>query len=184
MYNYNHGMKKHDSVGSPDASNIHDASNLPLHGCPSFREFLVQRRGIVMTLTIYYDGQFWVGVIETQENGNLKAYRYVFGTEPSDAEVLEFVNYRLLAVITKSTQLEIKVKRSLNKRINPKRLQRQVAKEMKKKGISTQAQEAIKEEIESRKIERKKLKKQRDDAFKQKQWEIKKQKAKQKHKGR
>ncbi|GIN94409.1 hypothetical protein J6TS1_02790 [Siminovitchia terrae] len=137
-----------------------------------------------MTLTIYYDGQFWVGVIEIQENGRLKAYRYVFGTEPSDTEVLEFVNYRLYAVITKSTQLGIKEKRGVNKRINPKRLQRQVAKEMKQKGISTQAQEAIKEDIKRRKMEGKKLKKQRDNAFKQKQWEIKKQKAKKKHKGR
>ncbi|GIN90073.1 YjdF family protein [Siminovitchia terrae] len=137
-----------------------------------------------MTLTIYYDGQFWVGVIEIQENGRLKAYRYVFGTEPSDTEVLEFVNYRLYAVITKSTQLGIKEKRDVNKRINPKRLQRQVAKEMKQKGISTQAQEAIKEDIKRRKMEGKKLKKQRDNAFKQKQWEIKKQKAKKKHKGR
>lgn len=137
-----------------------------------------------MTLTIYYDGQFWVGVIEIQENGRLKAYRYVFGTEPSDTEVLEFVNQRLLAVIEKSMQIGINGKWNLNKKINPKRLQRQVAKEMKQKGISTQAQEAIKEDIERRKVESKKLKKQRDDAFKQKQWEIKKQKAKQKHKGR
>lgn len=137
-----------------------------------------------MILTVYYDGQFWVGVIEIQDSGRLKAYRYVFGTEPSDVEVLEFINHRLLAVIEKSWQKGIEGKRDLNKRTNPKRLQRQVAKEMKQKGISTQAQEAIKKDIESRKVESKKIKKQRDDAFKQKQWEIKKQKAKQKHKGR
>ncbi|NRD78481.1 YjdF family protein [Bacillus sp. BRMEA1] len=137
-----------------------------------------------MTLTVYYDGQFWVGVIEIQENGRLKAYRYVFGTEPSDSEVLEFVNHRLLAVLEKSRQIGIKGKRNLDKKINPKRLQRQVAKEMKQKGVSTQAQEAIKEDIERRKAESKQLKKRRDDAFKQRQWEIKKQKAKQKHKGR
>lgn len=137
-----------------------------------------------MILTIYYDGQFWVGVIEIQENGKLKAFRNVFGTEPSNAEVLEFVNKRLLAVIAKSTQPGIKGKKSLNNRMNPKRLQRQVAKEMKKKGISTQAQEAIKEDILRRKVDVKSLNKQRSHAFKQKQWEIKKQKAKQKHKGR
>lgn len=114
----------------------------------------------------------------------MKAFRYVFGTEPSDTEVLEFVNHRLLAVIGGSRQIGIKGERNLNKKINPKRLQRQVAKEMKLKGISTQAQEAIKEDIESRKVESKKLKKQREDAFKQKHWDIKKQKAKQKHKGR
>lgn len=135
-------------------------------------------------LTVYYDGQYWVGVIEIQERGRLKAHRYVFGTEPSDTEVLEFVNHQLLAVIEKSRQTGIKRKSNLKKKINPKRLQRQVAKEMKQRGISTQAQEAIKEEIERRKVESKKIKKQRDAAYKQKQWEIKKQKAKQKHKGR
>ncbi len=58
--------------------------------------------------------------------------------------VLEVVNNRLLAVITKSTQLGIKEKWSLNKKeLILKRLQRQVAKEMKQKGILTLAQEAI-----------------------------------------
>ncbi len=31
-----------------------------------------------MILTIYYDGQFWVGVTEIQENGRLKAYHRAF----------------------------------------------------------------------------------------------------------
>lgn len=137
-----------------------------------------------MNLTVYYDGQFWAGVVEIQENGRLKAYRYVFGKEPSDAEVLAFVHQRLLAVIEKSKQTGVKGKRILDKKINPKRLQRQAAKEMKQKGISTQAQEAIKKDLESRKAESKKRKKQHEEDFKQKQWEIRKQKSKLKHRGR
>lgn len=136
-----------------------------------------------MMLTIYNDGQFWVGVIELRDNKRLKVYRYVFGKEPNTSEVLEFVNHRLLDVINKNEQIGVMDKRKFNKKINPKRLQRQAAKEMQKKGISTKAQEAIKKDIEKNKKESKKLKKQRKDTFEQRKWEIKKQKAKEKHKG-
>lgn len=97
-------MKKHDPVGSPDASYPIDVSNLPLLGMSIIPRFFLEE-GIVMTLMIYYDGQFWVGVIELHENERLKVYRYVFGTEPSDAEMLEFVNHRLLAVIDNNSQV-------------------------------------------------------------------------------
>ena len=137
-----------------------------------------------MKLTVYFDGQIWIGVIEIQENKRLNAYRFVFGAEPSDVEVLEFIHYRLLAIIQNSKQVGVKESRIMKKDINPKRLQRQVAKEMKKKGISTKAQEAIKEDIKQRKVDVKKLKKQQTEAFQQKKWELKKQKAKQKHRGR
>ncbi len=137
-----------------------------------------------MMLTVFYDGQFWVGVIEIWENGRLKAYRYVFGAEPNDVEVLEFVNGRLLAVIQNSRQAGVKDEKKHLKILNPKRLQRQAAKDMKQKGISTKAQEAMKEEMEQRKVEGRKLKRQQNEAFKLKKWELKKQKAKQKHKGR
>ncbi|WP_416828280.1 YjdF family protein [Ectobacillus polymachus] len=136
-----------------------------------------------MILTIFHDGQFWVGVIEMQESGRLKVYRYVFGMEPNDAEVLDFVKYRLPSIIESSKQMGIQDEKKQKKRMNPKRLQRQVAKEMSQKGISTKAQEAMKEAIEQRKVEGKIAKKHRDDAFKKRKLEIKKQKAKQKHRG-
>jgi hypothetical protein len=44
-------------------------------------------RGIQMKLTIYHDGQYWVGVVEEQDQGKLKAARYIFGTEPKDEEI-------------------------------------------------------------------------------------------------
>lgn len=39
--------------------------------------------GVSSTLTVYHDGQFWVGVFERVEEGRLSARRVVFGTEPS-----------------------------------------------------------------------------------------------------
>ena len=51
-----------------------------------------------VTLTVFFDNPFWVGVFERVEGGKLSACKVTFGTEPRDAEVLEFVqrSYSLL----------------------------------------------------------------------------------------
>ncbi|MBA9039937.1 hypothetical protein HNP21_003044 [Bacillus aryabhattai] len=137
-----------------------------------------------MSLTIYHDGQFWVGIIEVVEDGKLRAFRYVFGTEPKDTEILDFINYRLLEVINQSVHAGLDVKIKSNKKVNPKRLQRQVAKEINNVGISTKAQEAVKKEYEEKKKSRKKKAKQYREELKEQKYFIKKQKAKAKHKGK
>ena len=42
------------------------------------------------TLTVYHDGQFWVGLAEHVEGGRYGVARIVFGAEPSDEEILRF----------------------------------------------------------------------------------------------
>ena len=41
------------------------------------------------SLTAYYEGQFWVVVFERTENGRLYVAKVVFGSEPSDKEILD-----------------------------------------------------------------------------------------------
>ncbi|MGE1115171.1 YjdF family protein [Priestia megaterium] len=137
-----------------------------------------------MSLTIYHDGQFWVGIIEIVEDGKLRAFRYVFGAEPKDTEILDFIYYRLLDIINQSVHSGLDVKRKSDKKINPKRLQRQVAKEINKVGISTKAQEAMKQEYEEKKKSKKKRAKQYREELKEQKYLMKKQKAKAKHKGK
>ena len=43
------------------------------------------------TLTVYHDGQFWVGLAERVEDGKYGVARLVFGAEPSNEEILQFV---------------------------------------------------------------------------------------------
>ena len=43
------------------------------------------------TLTVYHDGQFWVGLAEHVEDGRYGAARIVFGAEPPNEEILRFV---------------------------------------------------------------------------------------------
>lgn len=57
-----------------------------------------------MKLTIYYDGQFWIGVVEVVDNGKLRAFRHLFGKEPRDSEVLEFVHNQLLNMLAQAEQ--------------------------------------------------------------------------------
>ncbi|MHD0398738.1 YjdF family protein [Staphylococcus simulans] len=134
-----------------------------------------------MKLTIFHDGQFFIGLIEYTENEKSVLAKYTFGTEPDKETILNFIDKKLLNLINKS-KAEIKHKSS-NKKINPKRLQRQVAKEQKKKVITTQSQEALKKEQELKKKSSKKKNKQQKEAEKARKRRIKKQKAKEKHNG-
>ncbi|MDR9797779.1 YjdF family protein [Aeribacillus pallidus] len=91
-----------------------------------------------MKLTVFYDGQFWIGVVEQKEGEALKAVRYVFRPEPKDDEVFAFANDPMLSLLHKcrtTTAVPLEIK----KRKNPKRLQREAAKEMKTRPLSTYA---------------------------------------------
>ena len=51
----------------------------------------MRKSEVSSTLTVYHDGQFWVGVVEHVENGMLSVARLVFGAEPSNEEVYTWV---------------------------------------------------------------------------------------------
>ncbi len=38
-----------------------------------------QEGGVIMKLTIYFDGSFWCGLVEVEDNGHYQAIRHVFG---------------------------------------------------------------------------------------------------------
>ena len=134
-----------------------------------------------MKLTIFHDGQFFIGLVEYTENQKSVFAKYTFGTEPDRETILKFIDKELLNLINKSEA--ITKNKSSRKKINPKRLQRQVAKEQKKKVITTQSQEALKKEQELKKKISKKRNKQQKEEEKARKRKIKKQKAKEKHKG-
>lgn len=76
-----------------------------------------------MKLTVYHDGQFWVGVVEEINNRKLKAGRFIFGSEPKDNEILEFI-HRNIYEVTNHLSQEVEIKTSNVRRVNPKRLAR------------------------------------------------------------
>ena len=44
-------------------------------------------------MTVYFDGAFWSALIEfTDSKKRYKAFRYVFGKEPKDNDILNFID--------------------------------------------------------------------------------------------
>jgi len=134
-------------------------------------------------LTVFYDGQFWVGVVEEIVDGKLKAGKYLFGSEPKDQEVFALVNTTLLDFMNGLSE-QLSVENREPKKMNPKRLARQVAREMKASGVSTFAQAALQLEYEKRKKEKQIVRRDRREELKEYKREIKLKKAKEKHRGR
>ena len=63
-------------------------------GCPVF---LIFKGGAVNGFDSISRWSIFVGIITCKEKGKLYGARYIFGTEPSDEEVLIFVNGSMLA---------------------------------------------------------------------------------------
>jgi multidrug efflux pump subunit AcrB len=133
--------------------------------------------------TILFEGSFWIGLFERTDKQGYAVARRVFGKEPSDAEVYEFVlqNYHELKFgAPQEFQLVIK-------RMNPKRLQREVRREVEKvkqnTKPSTQAQDYIRNELEKNKKERKLVSKKEKEAHLERQFLLKQSKRKEKHRG-
>lgn len=134
-----------------------------------------------MQLSIFHDGQFFIGIVEFKVGNKSKFVKYTFGTEPDDGEVQSFIKNYLLMLIT-NTKTSVRTKHQKRK-INPKRLQRQVAKEQNVPKDLTKAQEALKKEQALKKKQSKQKNKLQKDAFNERKRRIKRQKAKAKHKG-
>ena len=131
-------------------------------------------------LTVFFEDPFWIGVFECISEGTLSVSKVTFGAEPKDYEVYDFVlkNYYRLRF---SPAVATGVRKAGR---NPKRLQREVRKEMQNEGIGTKSQQALKLQQEQLKTERKTVSREQREAEKQRQFELKQQKRKEKHKGR
>ncbi len=131
-------------------------------------------------LTVFFEEPFWVGVFERISEGKLSVCKVTFGAEPKDYEVYEFVlkNYCHLRF---SPAVAADVKEAGR---NPKRIQREVHRQVQNTGTGTKAQQALKLQQEQLKMERKTVNRERREAEKQRQFQLKQQKKKEKHRGR
>ena len=132
-----------------------------------------------VTLTVLFDAPFWVGVFERVEDDKLTVAKVIFGAEPKDYEVYDFIlkNFYRLKF---SPSLIIENNRTFE---NPKRKQRAARKHMQKTGIGTKSQQALQLQFEARKIKLKNFNKVQQEALKQHLFKLKKQKHKEKHRG-
>ena len=135
---------------------------------------------VSVKLTVFFEEPFWIGVFERISEGKLSACKMTFGAEPKDYEVYAFIlkNYDQLRF---SQAVAADVKEAGR---NPKRVQREVHKQVQNTGIGTKSQQALKLQQEQRKTERRTVSREQRETEKQRQFELKQQKREEKHRGR
>lgn len=135
---------------------------------------------VVSKLTVLFEDPFWIGVYEREDSGRYEVCKITFGAEPKDYEVYEFLleNWQKFRF---SPSIEADI--SDDKRVNPKRMQRLINKQIADTGIGTKAQQALKLQQEQGKLERKAHSREQREAEKQLQFELRQEKQKEKHRG-
>ncbi len=131
-------------------------------------------------LTVFFEEPFWVGVFERVSDGKLSVCKVTFGAEPKDYEIYDFIlknYYRLRFSPAVATDVK-EIGR------NPKRVQREVRKQLQNTRIGTKSQQTLKLQQEQLKTERRIVSREQREAEKQRQFELKQQKRKEKHRGR
>ena len=131
------------------------------------------------TLTVYHDGQFWVGQAEHVEDGRYGVARIVFGAEPSDEEILQFVasEWEKLSFFGDEATETSKPAR------NPKRRAREASKALKQPAMGTKAQQALAAQREAMKRESARARSRRRADEAEVRFEQRRLKRKQKHRG-
>ena len=133
------------------------------------------------SLTILFENPFWIGLYERFDDDKYEVCKITFGAEPKDYEVYDFLlsNWHMLKFSP-----PVKTESVIEHKINPKRMQREINSQLENKGIGTKAQQALKLQHEQNKIERKTQSREQKEAEKERQYALRQEKKKAKHRGR
>ena len=128
-----------------------------------------------------FENPFWIGLYERIDNGKYEVCKITFGSEPKSYEVYSFLlkNWDRL----KFSQ-PIKTDVVEERKINPKRMQREINSQLKNKGIGTKAQQALKLQHDLNKIDKRAQSKEKKGTEKERQYLLRQNKKKSKHRGR
>lgn len=133
------------------------------------------------SLTILFENPFWIGLYERIDGDKYEVCKITFGAEPKDYEICDFLlkNWHKLKFSP-----PVKTDKVEEHKINPKRMQRKINSQLENKGIGTKAQQALKLQHEQTKIERKTKSREQKEAEKERQFVLRQEKKKAKHRGR
>ena len=128
-----------------------------------------------------FENPFWIGLYERIDNGKYEVCKITFGSEPKSYEVYSFLlkNWDRL----KFSQ-PIKTDVVEERKINPKRMQREINSQLKNKGIGTKAQQALNLQHDLNKIDKRAQSKEKKETEKERQYLLRQNKKKSKHRGR
>lgn len=132
------------------------------------------------TLTVTFEAPFWVGLYEREEEGLYQVCKITFGAEPKDYEVYAFLqrHWRSLPFSP-----PLPAGSGPTARVNPKRLQREIKKQLQAPAIGTKAQQAMQLQREQAAQARKDRARQNKAAEQDRQYALRREKHKERHKG-
>lgn len=131
--------------------------------------------------TIFFEDPFWVGLYERTEEGRYTVCRVVFGPEPKDYEVYDFLlkHWRQMPF---SPGLE--AAREGPQRKNPKRVQREIRHSLSSSPTGTKAQQALSLQREENKQIRRTRSRAEKEAEETRKYALRQEKKRAKHRGR
>lgn len=134
----------------------------------------------ISRLTVFFEEPFWVSAYEREYAGKYEVCKIIFGAEPKDYEVYDFIlqNFGRLRF---SPSMEVSA--FIEKHVNPKRMRRNINRQLRNSGIGTKAQQALKLQQEQGKLGRKLHFRSQRETEKDRQFQLQQEKRKEKHRG-
>ncbi len=131
-------------------------------------------------LTVLFEDPFWVGLLERTDEQGYAVARVVFGAEPSEAEVYEYV-------LRHSTAIEfsqpIAGDAPSERKVGFKRKQREARRALAEPRRMTRAQEAIQMAYEMNQQDRHESAREEREALAEHKYRVRQEKRKEKHRG-
>lgn len=136
---------------------------------------------VLSKFTVLFEEPFWIGLYERQEGRRYEVCKITFGAQPRDGQVLAFLlqNWNRLRFSPPDTAALPDGRRQ----VNPKRVQREIHRQVRSAGIGTKAQQALNRQREQDGREKKDHFHAQRLAQKKRQFSQKQEKRRQKHRG-
>jgi len=134
----------------------------------------------ISSLTVLFEDPFWIGIYEREYKSDYEVCKITFGAEPKDYEIYDFImkNWNHLCFSP-----SIEAESGNEKRVNPKRIQREIQKQLQNNGVSTKAQAALSLQREQQKLTHQALSREERELEKQRRFEMQQEKRKAKRSG-
>lgn len=128
-----------------------------------------------------FEAPFWIGLCERFDADKYEVCKITFGAEPKDYEVYDFLlhNWNQLQFSPPIT-----TDKTREKRVNPKRMQREINSQLQERSLGTKAQQALKLLQEQNKTQRKIQRKEQKAVELERKFILRQKKKKAKHRGR
>ncbi len=132
-----------------------------------------------VSLTVYFETPFWIGIFERIEDGKLSVCKVTFGAEPKNCEVWDYILHHYYELVF-SPAVEIETRQAAD---NPKRRIRNARKQLENTGIGTKSQQALQRQREEMKKEHRQVSREEREMETQRRFEMKQAKKKEKRRG-